>query len=1113
MPRILLLGPIQFKSDDGAVLAPDLRRKTRAFLAYACLTDEALSRDHLANLFCRSSNDPYGALRWHMSRIRRNFHDVFLHTHDDEIRIDHSKLWIDALQFMNAVDNSSAVLDPTKLEAALKLYRGELLSGMHLPDDIDYELWLLGHRARYSQAFEKGTLKLIQHLVAAADYESALHWAKRLLNHNSSLEDAHYWWMWLHAKSGQKQVALQQFETYQEHMQREFSAKAGDHLTDLQCRIMENRPLPDLIPQHQRPVYSLPDSAMPFVGRFSELDVLHRRWNSSVNKQGHAVILKGDAGIGKSALIDRFVSQLSGDANIYKGVCYESTQTAALNPWIQIIRESLSRIMSDVTIALPDVIRFRLSLLVPDLIPLSPAELAAHDQGNLNSLLLLTTVIDFLSLVAANKPTMIILEDVHFADENSILLLSLLFQRLSRVPIMVIVTQRTIESQENPPLQRAIDEWQTLTAVDWLTLYQLEPQCISELIDKILPDIDNKDEFLHELIDHTMGISLHIVDVLQTCQAQPGLLEKLPIPQRFDVLVKQRMQKMTNNQRQLLETLAIMDCPANLSQILECTGQNETEMIHNLEHVTSQRFIASQSEDSLVTYTLRHFLYRDVIISSMSAARRQVLHRRVARLFERHAALLPGNRRGDVVTRVVYHARHAGDVDTLARWVPIAARLASEAFAYPEALELFRILDTALRQTPILPVEEHIGILLKQVELLRFLGDWKAQGEVLQRIAEWDKEKRIAQQDVRLQYLIEHGTNLFRSGDYAHAGRLLMEAIAHEREAGDQLTIAQAYNTLGNIAHYQSDWDAAEKHYKRAIALRHAHGDEVGVGKGYNNLGAVAHLRGNYREAEKYYRQNLKIREAHQDRHGIATCLNNLGAVYMSLGQWDIAADQFERALQVRRQLDDKHGIASTLQNLGQIRMLQDQLPEAIPLYRESLSLREAIHDVDGVARSLSALGELYCITQEWHLAIEHLQRSLDIRRQLGNKLDTAQSMLNLCYAQAMQVGTYPDDSYFEAMQVGYDLDSVQIMCTAIEQLVRINIRLNDGIQASRCAGLVSAHKRDQRRDIMKDALPALYNLLEETTLSAEIERGAGMALRQVILTMIIDRSYHVPGD
>lgn len=1113
MPRILLLGPIQFQSDEGAVLAPDLRRKTRAFLAYACLTHEGLNRDYLANLFCRSSDDPHGALRWHMSRIRRNFHNVFLHSQDDEIRIDRSTLWIDAQQFINTVNDSSPAFDPTALEVALKLYRGELLSGLHLPDEIDFELWLLGQRAHYSQAFEKGTLKLIKHLVAAAEYESALYWAKRLLNHNSSLEDAHYWWMWLHARSGQKQVALQQYETYQEHMQREFNAQAGDRLSDLQCRIMENRPLPDPMPQHIRPVYTRRETSTPFVGRFSELDLLHRRWNSSVNRQGQAVILRGDAGIGKSALIAQFISQLSGDAYIYRGVCYESTQTAALNPWIQIIRESLSRIMTDRTVVIPDVIRSRLSLLVPDLIPLSPAEHDARDRSDLNILLLLNTVIDFLALIAAKQPTMIILEDVHFADENSILLLSLLFQRLSRVPMMVIATQRTVESQENPPLQRAVDEWGKLTCLDWLTLHQLEPQCISELIEKILPQIENKEDFLHELIDHTMGISLHIVDVLQTCQTQPGLLGKLPIPPRFDVLVRQRMQKMTQGQHQLLETLAVMDCPANLSQILECTGQEETEMTHNLDHLVSQRFVTSHSEDSLVTYTLRHFLYRDVIISSMSSARKQVLHRRVAHLFERQAALLPENRRGNVITQVVYHARHSGDVDTLIRWIPIAAGLASDAFAYREALELFRILDTALKQTPRLSVEEHIVILLKQVELLRYMGDWKAQANVLQRIEEWDKEKRITQQDVRLQYLIEYGTNLFRSGDYTQASRLLMEAIAYEKESGDPLTIAQAYNTLGNIAHYQSDWDAAEKHYRRAIALRDANGDEIGVGKGYNNLGAVAHLRGDYQAAEKYYRQNLTIREAHQDRHGIATCLNNLGAINMMLGQWDTAADRFNRALQVRRELDDKHGTASTLQNLGQIRLLQEQLSEAISLYRESLSIREAIHDVDGIARSLSTLGELYCIEHEWHLAIEHLQRALDIRRQLGNKLDTAQSMLNLSFAQAMQASTYPDDSYFDAMQIGYDLDSIQIMCSAIEQLVWINIHLNNGVQAARCAGLVSAHKRDQRRDMLKAALPGLHSLLDEPVLSAEISRGAKMALKRVVLSMILNRTYYISDE
>ncbi|MCB9458493.1 MAG: tetratricopeptide repeat protein [Anaerolineaceae bacterium] len=1104
MPGIYLLGNLQFKSDDGTLLDVDIRRKTRALLAYVCLAEKAVSREQLSNLFCRNARDPMGSLRWHISRIRRNFHDQALYVSDDDVYVNLSVLTVDASTFLKALA-SSKQSSTDELENTLKLYRGEVLAGYSLPEETEFELWLLGQRAHFAQLYEKKALLLIEQLVANGAYDKALTWAKTLLNHNSTLEDAHYWLMWLYACTGQTSVALQQYEMYESHLLRELGAYPSDRLTQLAEQIRQ-QDLPKIVVEERPTLVEKSTAQMtPFVGRSQELDQLRKQWQAVTGGEGRTVIIQADAGMGKSALVRQFTLTLPRYTPIYTGTCYASTMASALAPWIKVIRDCFESLGDDRAIDIPMIVRARLSLLLPDLVTVDEQTRDILNRGDLNAHLLLNTIVDFLSVLATKQPFVIILEDFHFADENSVQLLSLLLNRLQQIPVLVLVTQRIAEINDNDALKQALHEWQMVT--DWIRLDKLDDAHIAELIERILPGIDDKDAFRRRLVDHTLGISMHMVEVLQSCKSQPELLHDLPVPLSFSTLVEQRLQKMSPSQRQLLETLAVLEHPATLNEILEITGENEVETIQNLDRTMGYRFIQAATDSGRATYSFVHFLYRDVLLATISSARQQLLHRRAALVLERLAAMLPDGQRAEIVTRVVNHARHAEDVDRLLRWVPIAAETARTAFAHRQALALYDVLDSALQQTPRLSPDDYVGLLMKKVFLLRLLGDWKSQAAELQRISDIYATTNITNANLRLDFLVEYGTNLFRLGEYAEAITPLTEAILLGENADEKAVVAQAHNTLGSIAYYRSDWDAAETYYSEALKLRQIVGDDIGVGKGYNNLGAVAYHRGNYEQAAEYYRKNMEIREANNDIHGIATSLNNIGTVLITFGRWDEAMDHFQRALELRKKLDDKHGIASTLKNMAQISALQRRDQDAIDYHLESLSISEAIDDVNGVAHSLEAIGDIYISSEQYDLAIDYLQRSLTIRRKLGNRLGMAECMADIGYAQALKTRTYPGDIFFEALNMAHEIDNNHMMCLILEKLAWVMLSMGgDLLQVARYVGLTDAQRLDQRRNTLDFVLSALRSQLDEDTLQTEMQHGAQMNLRQTVKDLLDSR-------
>src|SRR5262245_48963312 len=173
LARLLVLGPFELNRIPGHPaarasatdnLGQQLRRKTRALLAYLAATHEPVRREALTTLFFPNTDDPQGALRWQLSTIRRQIGATFLISDHDRVHLDHTVCWIDADAFEHVLDHSAA-LSIEEIVAALSLHRGEYLAGLNLPDAPEFDLWLLGRQAYYRQRYEQALSSLVERLI------------------------------------------------------------------------------------------------------------------------------------------------------------------------------------------------------------------------------------------------------------------------------------------------------------------------------------------------------------------------------------------------------------------------------------------------------------------------------------------------------------------------------------------------------------------------------------------------------------------------------------------------------------------------------------------------------------------------------------------------------------------------------------------------------------------------------------------------------------------------------------------------------------------------------------------------------------------------------------
>ena len=315
MPQLRLLGPFEITGKPGNVL----RRKERAILAYLAQCAHPKTRHELAYLFCQSAANPGRTLRLSLSRLRKSLGKSVLISQGEAVLFNRDNCQTDFSPFQELLAGSqrqTASLET--LERIIPLYRGALA-------------WL-------------------KQLSTPERYVQAIPIAQRLVQQNPLLEEAHFHLIWLYAHTDQPAAARAQFDHCQAILETELAVEPGPALQALHAELLANRLAPRMAARPQIPVVSLtPTPPADFVGRESEWQTLNRAWDQV--RQGHrrALIIKAEAGGGKTRLVQEWAKTLP-DKDYYYGPCYESSRNLAYQPWLPLLDE-LHRHLNPASIA------------------------------------------------------------------------------------------------------------------------------------------------------------------------------------------------------------------------------------------------------------------------------------------------------------------------------------------------------------------------------------------------------------------------------------------------------------------------------------------------------------------------------------------------------------------------------------------------------------------------------------------------------------------------------------------------------------------------------------------------------------------------------------------
>ena len=565
------------------------------------------------------------------------------------------------------------------------------------------------------------------------------------------------------------------------------------------------------------------------VERERELAALEAAFSEAAEGQGRVVLITAEAGGGKTALIDQFCAVHVDSARVLRGACDALFTPRPLGPIHDFAGE-----------------------LGPELSERLSGEAIAYQVA--------AALIDELQ---GHVPTVLVVEDVHWADEATVDVLRLVARRIAAAPVLIVLSYRDEALDARHPVRVMLGEVASGLALTRVPLAPLSLEAVAQLAEPY--DVD-----AGELYRVTAGNPFFVTEV---CASGNG---RIPATVRDSVLA--RASRLSSEARTLLDAVAIVPTQVELWLLETLAG----EYLTALDECLNSGMLIEASAGSVA---FRHELARLAIEETIETRHRLSLHRAAL------VALAEPPTGSPDPARLAHHADAAGDADAVLRFAPAAAERAAAVGAHRESAAQYA---RALRHSNSLPsetraellerrshecfqvddVDEAIGAMETVVALRRPYSDPRPVGSALATLARFlrargrvEQAERAGEEAVALLEQVSPGREL--AWAYATQAWLRMfdcdadgarawgtRAIDLAESIGKTEIVIHALNSIGGTAG-QVGWPNGREELERSLQLALAKRLDYHVGRAYKNLAACATLARDYACGDRYLEAGL----------------------------------------------------------------------------------------------------------------------------------------------------------------------------------------------------------------------------------------------------------------
>ena len=421
------------------------------------------------------------------------------------------------------------------------------------------------------------------------------------------------------AQSGNRPAALGAYERLRRLLDDELGVRPSEETEDLYRDLLGAPPLApsSAAPPPRRPAATV-DSG-PFVGRHDELATLAEQWRRAHKGACQIVVLEGEAGIGKTRLLlEEAERAREAGASVLWGHC---------DPEIGTAHGPFADVVGQLVVDRPEVVE-RLGLVAGHLAPLAPQLLTASadatpvssDQATAQ----LFRAVGAALASAADRPLLFVVDDLHWADGDTLALLRHVIPWLSDRPCLMVLAMR----EPTPSVAGALAELHRLAPTTTLALAGLSADDVGELLQASRLELRGEATAVAALVAaRTAGNPLYVTQLVREAEGTGLPFDPAAVPSAVAQLLERRLASLDEGLSSVLVLSAVAGPEFDLAVVEACTTVSADELLDRVETLCHGHFLDEREPGR---FAFAHELVRDAVLATVGATRRGRLHRRLA---------------------------------------------------------------------------------------------------------------------------------------------------------------------------------------------------------------------------------------------------------------------------------------------------------------------------------------------------------------------------------------------------------------------------------------------------------------------------------------------------
>ncbi|MHC4955172.1 MAG: protein kinase domain-containing protein [Planctomycetota bacterium] len=705
-------------------------------------------------------------------------------------------------------------------------------------------------------------------------------------------------------------------------------------------------------------------------GRETEMAALTDAWNRVKGGAGGVILLEGEAGLGKSRLVDAFMRSLAGqDAHILYGSYPPSGGMGGISDSVlgkfgsSQLEESLAPYLT----------------ITPSLIP-AFAALVRHESPPTGSEPLqgdaLHSVCSHLvRALAKEAPTLWILDDISYAPVESRRILLAMARAITAHPVLLLFTSRPGTPEDELAHFSRLDHFRKMT------LERLSPRQVIELLQDLFKSEGLAEKLGGKIAYKSDGVPYFVIELVRGLK-DSSLLKQLPngsyiqtqqitdieVPSAVKDLIAGRLRELTKEERAILDVGAVQGFEFDPDLVARVREMKRVQVLETLADLERTRGIVRGVGRR---YRFDQNQIHEVVFAETSQPLREEYHKLIAEAYIEREDLTPEDAEGE---EALFIAQHLLKSDSPKRGLKYAMPALDHLESMSRHGAFVTLADLAL---PRLKGAKKVDLLTRKATALASQMRNEERSRAVEEAVALAEEIGDAEAQVKAYAAL----STLHAGQSDHEAGLDVTRKAAEiaRDAGNTFEEAGLAASVALHCWYLGRFDEAKAGWERAVELGREGENRQVEASAMGNLGYSALAVGRYADAINRFEEGLVLRKKHHRRTSIANAEESLGLVKYGLGDFDSARDHYARCVKIAREIGNPQEESIGLHFLGDVNFATGNLDAAMADYQASLAVRSDMGWTGGIAETRLRVGVVELQRGHKSQAVEHLDRAIEL--------------------------------------------------------------------------------------------------------------------------------------